>query len=221
MTTASAEKKHPEKTITEILAERPKALIKLQLTLEEFAERVTVEYDDRCRWHSWRVEGDQSLWFWIYDHIIHDKENHPKISDREAVECAYNRLKAIQERGGQVNIHSVYVQDVEQINLIEPKLPIQASVNIVKDRVDGLYRFSTSFFIGLGGESSAPWFGEKVQITETKEQAILRGARYILERLTESWQAKDEPGDYNPNINKIKKYIENLEGQIRQPSLFG
>lgn len=220
MATATAIEK-TEKSTAEIYAERETALIDARLTLEDFAERVTVEYDERSRWHGWRVEGDKSLWFWIYDHIIHDKEKHPMISDGEVVESAYNRLRAIQERGGQVNIFSVYVQDVEQIHLIEPKLPIHASVNIVKDRVDGLYRFSTSYFVGLGGESSAPWFGEKVKITETKEQAVLCGARYIVESLTESWQARNEPEVYNPNINKIRKYIENLEGEIRQPSLFG
>jgi hypothetical protein len=230
MTTALAEKKRPNDrdkaravindTFREF-SDREAALHKANLTLAEFAGRVSVEYDDRWRWHDWRVRGDESLGFWIYDHIIHDKKDNQMISDAEVVEHAYNRLRAIQERRGQLNSHSMYVRDVEEINLFEPKLPNHAAVRVVKDRIDGLYRYSTSHFVGLGGSSSAPWFGDKEQITETREDAVLKGARYIYESLTESWQAADKPGMYAGNINKIKNFIESIEATIRQPSLFG
>ena len=67
--------------------------------------------------------------------------------------------------------------------------------------------------------SSAPSMHS--EITDTRTDAILKGAREMLATLTKGWEAKDEPDKYNPFINKLKKYIEELEGQIRQPSLFG
>lgn len=217
MTTATAEKKQSEKTITEILAERPKALVKLAITLEEFTSHVKVTYDDRWNFYDWRVQGDAELYYWIYDcHSSRDKE---KLTDAQVIERAFNHLRAIQSRSGQINCHSVYVEDCEDVELLPRRGLEHATVRVVKDRVDGLYRHSTDYWCGSGGGSSAP--SMRSEISETRTDAILKGAREILATLTKSWQAKDEPQKYNPFINKLKDFIETVEDQIRQPSLFG
>jgi hypothetical protein len=210
-----------DKSLTQILNERHTALLDLKLSLEEFNALVEVSYDERWRWHSWRVEGDINIYYWIYDHIIHNKEHTEMLSDEQVLKCAYKRFCDIQERRGQVNFHNVYVQDCEDIELFPRKNLDHATVRVVKDKVDGLYRFSTDYHVGNGGTSYAPWFGETIEIYKSKNDAILEGARQIISSIEDGWEAKAKPETYNPFINKIQNYIENLKAEIRQPSLFG
>ncbi|HRH40492.1 MAG TPA: hypothetical protein PKY82_02525 [Pyrinomonadaceae bacterium] len=206
-----------EKPTTQILKERETALIDLKISLEEFATNVEVKFDDRWRSYSWRVQGNIDLYYWIYDH--HSSRESEILTDAQVIEIAFKYLLAIQARKGQINIHSVYVQNVEEVELLPRKGLQHATVRVVKDRVDGLYRYSTNHYCGNGGGGSAPSTHSK--FTQSRHEAILQGAQELIESLTASWQSKDDPATFNPFINKIKKYIENLEAEYRQPSLFG
>lgn len=142
-----------KKSFTQILAERDTALLDVNLTHEEFAERIELTYDDRWRRHSWRVKGDIYLYNWIYDH--HQDRDEETLSDAAVIKCAYERLRAIQDRRGQVNFHSVYVKDCENVELFPRKNLDHATVRVVRDRIDRLYRYSTSYHaVNGGGEPS-------------------------------------------------------------------
>lgn len=217
MATATAQ---TEKPLIQVLRERDTALLDIKLTLEEFEKRITITYDDRFRWRNWRVQGDVHLYYWIYDHIIHDKKSQPLISDAEVIKAAYDRYCQIQERRGQINFQSVYVKECEEVELIPRSKSYEyAVVRVVQDRIDGLYRFSSNYHAVSGGCSYSPSL--RSVMVKTRTEAVLCGAREILDSLESGWQAKDEPKKYNPFINKIKTFIEKLEAQERQPSLFG
>lgn len=208
-----------DKSLTQILAERNTTLLDLKLTLEEFSALVTVRYDDRFGWHDWRVQGNVYLSYWIYDHVIHDREKNAPISEAAVIEAAYRRFCHIQEHRGQMNFNTVYVKDCEVIEVIpRHKTNDYATVSVVKDRLDGLYRYSTDYMAVNGGSSYAPSIHSKV--TATRTEAVLCGAREILNSLESGWEAKAEPEKYNPFLNKIKAFIEKIEGEERQPSLF-
>lgn len=209
-----------EKSLLQILAERDEALLDVKLTLEEFTERVTVKRDDRFARSEWRVQGDVELYYWLFD--VYESGDFAIMSDSQVIECAYNRFRAIQQRGGQINFHSVYVKDCEDIELVPRKICTEyATVSVVKDRVDGLYRYATRYSVRNGGGSSGARFGDTSQITKTKTDAILKGARQIVASVENDWQAKEQPEKYSSYLNEIKTYIETLESEIRQPSLFG
>lgn len=214
-TTATIEKK--EKSITEIFAVRDTALLEINFTLDEFASHVKLGFEDWGVRKSWRVEGDEDLYLWM--HHLHQKRDEEKLSDSRVIEIAYNFFKQFQARKGQVNCGGIYLQGCEDVYVIPRKGLEHATVRVVQDRVDGLYRYSTDYWCGLGGCSSAPSFYYS-KITKTKTDAILQGAREMLEYITNGWESKDDPGTYNPFLNKIKKFIENLEDTLIQPSLF-
>lgn len=211
--------KTEKKSIVQNLRERDTLLLDMKLSLEEFAGLVTVRYDERWRWHDWRVQGDERLCYWIYDHIDHNKVESSKVPDEKVIEYAYERFRYIQARQGQMNFHSVYVRDVEEIDVIPPKNFNYVKVSVVKDCLDNLYRYSTTFSIAGSGSGSAPSF--RSDTTETRIDAVLNGAREVYTALSKSWQAELEAAKYNPFINKIREFIESVEDQIKQPSLFG
>lgn len=204
-------------TTAELLKNRNTILLEMKLSLEEFAALVTVSYDDRWKSHRWRVQGDERLCYWLHD--CSRKRDEGMYSDAEVIEIAYRHFLYIQARQGQMNFCSVYVRDVEEIFVVPQKNYDYVKVNVVKDCLDGLYRYSTAYSINHSGGSAAPSFHSSV--TESREDAILTGARQMLESVSKGWQAEQEADKYNPFINKIKNFIEAVEAELRQPSLFG
>ena len=212
--------KAPKRPMAEVMSERETGFINLSLTRLEFAALVEVNYDDRFGCRQWRVRGDEPLYYWLHD-VSQNRDQEP-LTDAEVISIAYERFRAIQMRGGQVNSNSVYVQDCENIELF-PRRDYKeyATVCVVKDRIDGLYRWATSYAVHLGGSGYAPWLGESRNIAATREQAAMLGAREIVAAIERGWEVKANPDKFLPFIRKIQAYIENQEEKQRQPTLFG
>lgn len=213
--TTAAAAKSPEKPFQTLMQDREVELVRLNISLEEFIRHVTVRFDNDYA-HRWRVTGDRFLYHWLYDVYRNDLT---MLSEAQAVKIAYEHLQAIQARKGQVNTNSVYVQDRESVFLSEQRKLEYARVEIVQDRFDGKWRFSTSYTINNGGSSYAPAL--EYEQFATRNEAIFAGAAELLENITRGWEYRDKPAAYQPTVNRIKESVEQIRDNIRQPSLFG
>jgi hypothetical protein len=198
-----------------------KAMLEMKLTLEEFAAKCTVSFDDRFRRYEWRVRGDETLGEWIFD--VYRDRTLPKYTDDEAIKIAFKRFCDLQNRNGQLNWHSVYVKGVEKVHAVAPKPGGNVAVNtaqiaIVQDSIDKIWRFGFDYFAVNGGCSCGAWFEERK--AHTREAAILKGAEYIHKSVTSSWEHNEKKDAYKTFVNKLESFIEEIQSAIRQPSLF-
>jgi hypothetical protein len=88
---------------------------------------------------------------------------------------ADEREQKIEERGGQVNEHGVYVEGVETVTVKTTKKLGRVELQVVQDRVDGKWRHGIRY--DLGGR--APWFDNGTvvgQPFDTREEALAAAA---------------------------------------------
>lgn len=192
-------------------------LITLSISLEEFTKLVTVKHDERSGWCKWRVAGDKRLNYWLHDCV--QRPGEPPIQDeRSAIATAYNRLTAIQARKGQLNHNSVYMDDSDEVYVVERRHLEYASVRLVQDRVDGLWRWGNGYSVGRGGASCGATFTGN--IVSTRDEGILAGAEDIKAGVSTDWGYREGEAVYKIFVNKIENFIGDFKARIMQPSLF-
>lgn len=198
-------------------ADRDVDLLNLNISVDDFAGMVTITYDDRWKDHHWRVRGDDCLQHWIHD--VYSPRDQDLLTDNELISKAYGRFTAIQARRGQMNFNDVYVTGRENVEVAVSKNKFEhATVTIVQDCIDGLWRWATGYWVVNGGASSAPSLTHN--IVKTRDDAILAGAEELYERITDGWQYREANDAYRTFVGKIENFISDKKSGVSQPSLF-
>lgn len=204
------EKKEPTKQLTWDEQRRisREIFFNVEIDLEKFIAHSSFSYDDRFRWHDYRVRTEKEIGDWIYD-TISDRDK-PQLTELEVKTEAFEAMKALQARKGQINRQNVYTRGVEEVRCFDSKSAEHASVSVVQDCADQLWRMSTSYWLDNSGASSGIWFRDKT-VFATRDAALIAGGRRILASISEE----------TSHYGKIKAFVESIEDTIRQPSLFG